>query len=275
MRKSILLLLAASILWSTGGLLIKLVNLPPLALAGYRGLFTACFLFLFVKKSAFSFSWNKALGALSYAAVTILCVAATKHTTAASAILLQYTSPIYIAILGGLLLKEKSTLRDWMMIFFVLSGMVLFFLDDIGSSNLTGNLMGALSGVAMAFNTIFMRREKEADPVQNVFWGSILTVIITSPFMSANIPGRESWTGLALLGIFQLGLAYLLYSMAIKNIPALQATLICLVEPLLNPLWVYLTIGELPGGLSILGGIIILAFVTLNSLNMKKAGNPA
>ena len=120
-----------------------------------------------------------------------------------------------------------------------------------------------------------MRREKEADPVQNVFWGSILTVIITSPFMAANIPGRESWTGLALLGIFQLGLAYLLYSMAIKNIPALQATLICLVEPLLNPLWVYLTIGELPGGLSILGGIIILAFVTLNSLNMKKAGNPA
>jgi len=273
MKKSVLLLLATSILWSSGGLLIKLVDLNPVAVAGYRALISVFFLSLFVNKSTFKFSWNKALGAISYASMTIFFVIATKTTTAASAILLQYTSPIYIAIFGGLLLKEKTSLQDWIVIFFIFSGMILFFLDEFGSINLIGNFIGVLSGVAMAFNTMFMRREKDADPLQNVFWGSILTVIITSPFMIVNIPGKESWVGLALLGIFQLGLSYLLYSIAIKDIPALQSTLICLIEPLFNPIWVYLTIGETPGMLSIIGGIIILIFVALSSIKTIKVNN--
>ena len=275
MKRSVLLLIVTSILWSTGGLLIKLVDLNSVSVAGYRGLITACFLLFFVKKSVLRFSWNKVLGAISYASMTILCVMATKATTAAGAILLQYTSPIYIAIFGGLLLKEKPNLRDWMVILFIFAGMSMFFLDGNSSNDLMGNIYGALSGVAMAFNTIFMRREKAADPLQNVFWGSILTVVITSPSMIANVPGKESWLGLALLGIFQLGLAYLLYSIAIKSIPALQATLICLIEPLLNPVWVFLTIGEIPGRLSILGGAIILVFVALSSVGTVKTNSRA
>jgi drug/metabolite transporter (DMT)-like permease len=202
--------------------------------------------------------------------MVILYVSATKATTAASAILLQYTAPIYIAMLGGWLLKEKAVLRDWIVILFVICGMVLFFLDKIGSGSLLGNLLAVFSGIAMAMNTIFMRREKDADPLENVFWGCVLTSVVTIPFMIRSIPDKNSWIGLILLGIFQLGLSYVLYAKAIKNISALQSTFLCLIEPLLNPLWVFLTIGEVPGRLSVLGGIVVLTSVTVGCIKPKK-----
>ncbi len=269
-RKSIILMFFTSILWSTGGMLIKLVDLNPIAIAGYRSIFAAILIAFFIKKSAFKFSWNKLLGAISYTAMVILFVSATKATTAASAILLQYTSPVYIAILGGWLLKEKANIRDWVVIFFVIIGMVLFFIDDISSGSLQGNILAILSGVAMAFNTIFMRREKDADPLENVFWGCILTIIVAFPFMVKHVPNMNGWVGIGLLGIFQLGLPYILYAKAIKHITALQSTFLSLIEPLLSPVWVFLTIGELPGLMSILGGIVVLASVTIGCIKPKE-----
>ena len=268
-KTSIILMFFTSILWSTGGMLIKLVDLNPIALAGYRSIFAVVLVSFFIRKSAFQFSWNKLLGAISYTAMVILFVSATKATTAASAILLQYTSPVYIAILGGWLLKEKAVLRDWGVILFVILGMVLFFMDDISSGSLQGNILAILSGVAMAFNTIFMRREKDADPLENVFWGCILTILVAIPFMVKSVPDINSWTGIGLLGIFQLGLPYILYSKAIRHITALQSTFLSLIEPLLSPVWVFLTIGEIPGLMSLLGGIVVLAAVTIGCVKPK------
>lgn len=269
-KKSIIALLSAAILGSTSGMLVKLIDLNPIAIAGYRSIFAAAVVFLFIRKFSFRMTWNKVLGAISYSSMVILYLSAVKATTAASAILLQYTAPVYIAMLGGWLLKEKAGLRDWIVILFVMAGMVLFFIDKISSGNLFGNALAVLSGIAMAMNTIFMRREKDANPLENVFWGCVLTSVITIPFMIQSVPDRNSLIGLIVLGVFQLGLSFVLYAKAIKNISALESTFISLIEPLLNPLWVFLTIGELPGRLSILGGIIVLTSVTAGCIKPKR-----
>jgi drug/metabolite transporter (DMT)-like permease len=268
--KAIVMQLSAAILWSFGGLLIKLVDLNPIAIAGIRSVITTIFIFIFLKKSALKLTWNKALGAIAYTSMVILYVSATKATTAANAIMLQYTSPIYIAIFGGWLLNEKAKLREWTTIIFVIGGMVLFFMDDMGGGSMKGNMLAVLSGIALGFNTIFMRREKDADPLENVFWGSILTVIVSIPFMFEKAPDTKGWIGLILLGIFQLGLSYVLYARAIKKITALESTFISLIEPLLNPLWVFLTIGELPGRWSVVGGMVVLVSITVSCLKPKR-----
>lgn len=269
-NRSIIMQISAAVLWSTGGMLIKLVDLSPMAIAGIRSLITTIVIFAFLKKTSLKLTLNKALGAISYTALVVLYISATKATTAANAILLQYTSPIYIAIFGGWLLNEKAKLRDWITILFIIGGMVLFFMDDIAGGSTKGNILAVLSGVALAFNTIFMRKEKDADPLENVFWGSILTILVSIPFVFQKAPSTKSWIGLILLGVFQLGFSYVLYARAIKNITALESTFISLVEPLLNPLWVFLTIGELPGKLSVVGGIIVLASVTVSCLKPKR-----
>lgn len=270
-NRAILMQLGAAVLWSTGGMLIKLVDLNPMAIAGIRSLITTVVIFAFLKRSTLKLTKNKIFGAISYTSLVVLFITATKTTTAANAILLQYTSPIYIAVFGGWLLNEKAKLRDWVTILFIVGGMILFFLDDIAGGSTKGNILAVLSGVALAFNTMFMRREKDADPLENVFWGSILTILVSIPFMFQKAPSAKSWMGLVLLGVFQLGFSYILYSKAIKKITALESTFISLVEPLLNPLWVFLTVGELPGKLSVLGGLIVLASVTVSCLRPKKS----
>lgn len=268
--KAIVMQLSAAILWSFGGLLIKLVDLSPIAIAGIRSVITTIFIFIFLKKSVLKLTWNKALGAIAYTSMVILYVSATKATTAANAIMLQYTSPIYIAIFGGWLLNEKAKLKEWTTIIFVIGGMVLFFMDDMGGGSMKGNMLAVLSGIALGFNTIFMRREKDADPLENVFWGGILTVLVSLPFMFEKAPDTKGWIGLILLGIFQLGLSYVLYARAIKKITALESTFISLIEPLLNPLWVFLTIGELPGRWSVVGGMVVLISITVSCLKPKR-----
>lgn len=273
--KAILMQISAAVLWSFGGMLIKLVDLHPIAITGIRSVIAALVILPFLKRSAFTLTRDKFFGGISYASMVLLFVSATKTTTAANAILLQYTSPIYIAIFGGWLLKEKTRLKDWITILFVIGGMLLFFIGDISGGSVKGNILGILSGVALAFNTIFMRRQKHADPLENVFWGSIITILASTPFMFRTMPSTSSWIGLILLGVFQLGLSYILYSKAIKNITALESTFISLVEPLLNPLWVFLTVGEVPTGLSMIGGIVVLVSITVNCLKPDKSGETA
>lgn len=267
---AILMQIAAAVLWSFGGMLIKLVDLHPIAITGIRSIIAVLVILPFLKKSAFKLTRDKMFGGIAYASMVLLFVSATKATTAANAILLQYTSPIYIAIFGGWLLKEKAKLRDWITILFVIGGMVLFFIGDISGGSIKGNILAILSGIALAFNTMLMRKQKDANPLENVFWGSVITILVSSPFIFTSAPSTSSWIGLILLGVFQLGFSYVLYAKAIKKITALESTFISLVEPLLNPLWVFLTVGELPTGLSIVGGLVVLASITINCIRPKK-----
>jgi drug/metabolite transporter (DMT)-like permease len=210
-------------------------------------------------KSALTWEPSQLMGAASYTGTVIMFVSATKLTTAANAILLQYTCPIYVALLGAWLLKEKTTRKDWLTIGVVFGGMALFFLDKMSAGGIAGNLLAMASGFTMALMAIFMRRQKAGDPMGSVLLGNMLTFLIGLPFMFAGFPSWSGVLGLTLMGTFQLGLSYICYSIAIKQVKALEASIITMIEPILNPVWVFLLLGETPGPWALVGGAVIVA----------------
>jgi drug/metabolite transporter (DMT)-like permease len=140
---------------------------------------------------------------------------------------------------------------------------VLFFLDDLTTGGFWGNVCAISSGATFACFVLFMRKQKDDSPVESVLLGNILTALVGLPFMFEAMPNASSWIGLVLLGVFQLGLSHALYATAIKHVTALEAILIPVIEPILNPLWVLLIVGETPGPWAFLGGLIILFSVTV------------
>ncbi|MGB9681766.1 MAG: DMT family transporter [bacterium] len=261
--RAVLFLILTAILWSLGGMLIKLVDWNPIAIAGGRSAIASLLIFMYIRHPKISWSSNQILGAIFYSATVILFVTANKLTTAANAILLQYGAPVYVAILSAPILGEKTAKADWITIFIVLLGMGIFFFDKLKPGNLLGNIIAILSGIAFALFIIFMRKQKDGSPIESVLLGNILTALIGLPFMFRSMPNRLSLIGLILLGTVQLGLSYILYSIAIKEVTALEAILIPVIEPVLNPIWVFLAIGETPGRYALIGGSIILVSVTL------------
>ncbi|MEI6079286.1 MAG: DMT family transporter [bacterium] len=264
--KPVLLLVATAVLWSLGGLLIKLIDANPLAIAGIRSLIASVVIVAFTRNIKIKLTGIKMLTALSYAGMVILFVTANKFTTAANAILLQYTAPVYVAILAALILKERTKMFDWIIIVIVLSGMTLFFFDDLTMHQKAGNLIAIASGVCMAFFIVLMRMQKDGKPVESVLLGNVLTVIIGLPFIAGHVPNVTGWLALIVAGVFQLGISYILFSIAIKKVTALEAILIPIIEPILNPIWVLLIIKEVPSTLSIIGGVIVISAVTLKCL---------
>jgi drug/metabolite transporter (DMT)-like permease len=265
--KAVLYLLATAVLWSFGGVLIKWVDLTPMAIAGWRSAIAVPLLVLCFR-SAVRITWSKyqIAGAICYAATVCLFVAATKLTSAANAILLQYTAPIYIALASAYFLNERIRWYDWSAIVVVLSGMVLFFFDTLGSGSFTGNLLAIASGVSFAGLIISLRKQKEASPLSSVLLGNLLTALVGLPFMFLKMPDMTGWAGLLLLGIFQLGLSYVFYAAAIKRVTAIEGILIPILEPVLNPVWVFLFLGEMPGQWALIGGLIIVGAVLARSL---------
>lgn len=259
--KSALLLFVTAVLWSWGGVLIKSITWHPLAIAGTRSAIASLVILLYLKKPKINWSWPQIGGALAYAGTVILFVTATKLTTAANAILLQYSAPIYVAFLGRWLLKEEVSKEDWWAVTAVLGGMVLFFFDQLQWGDLLGNLIAILSGWTFAFLTVFMRMQKDSSPLESVFLGNIFAALIGLPFVLQQLPTPGVWVNLTLLGTVQLGLSYILYSIAIKGVTALEASLIPVIEPILNPLWVFLAIGEIPGNWALVGSAIILVSI--------------
>jgi len=271
--RAVLFLILTAILWSLGGMLIKLVDWNPIAIAGARSAIASLLIFMYVRHPKISWSFNQISGAIFYSSTVILFVTANKLTTAANAILLQYGAPVYVAILSVPILGEKTIKADWITIFVVLLGMGIFFLDKLKPGNLLGNIIAILSGITFALFIIFMRKQKDSSPIESVLLGNMLTALIGLPFMFKSMPGKLSLIGLILLGTVQLGLSYILYSIAIKEVTALEATLIPVIEPVLNPIWVFLAIGETPGRYALIGGSIILASVTLRyAIPVKRQG---
>ena len=269
-RSSIFLLLLTALLWSTGGFLIKLVVWHPLAIAGGRSAIAAIVLWVFLKKPQFNWSPIQIIGALCYAATVILFVLANKMTTAANAILLQYTGPIYVALLSSWLLKERITKIDWLSIITAMFGMALFFLDSLSTEGMLGNIIAIAAGIAFAGLAISLRKQKEGSPTESILLGNILTAIIGIPFMiDSGLPNNESIIGIVLLGTIQLGLPYILYAKAIKHVTALESVLIPVLEPLLNPLWVFMAHGEKPGTWANIGGAIVLIAILGRSVLQK------
>lgn len=260
--RAIIYLICAALLWSTGGFFIKWVEWNPMAIAGARSAVGAVLIGIVLRKKDLSWSREQILCALAYAATVISFVIANKMTTAANVILLQYTAPIYVALFSFAFLKERVTALDWITTVVVFGGMVLFFMDDFDTRGLLGNILAILSGMTYAAMAMLMRRQKDGSPLSSVFLGNIITALIGFPFMFRSMPSAAGFLGITLLGTVQLGLPYILYSTAIKSVSALEAVLIPVIEPITNPIWVFLMLGEVPGKGAIAGGIIVLGAVT-------------
>jgi len=265
-HKAIVFLALSAILWSFGGLFIKLVSWNPMAIAGLRSFIAVLVLLAYVRHPRFTWSFPQMGGAIAYAVTVTLFVLATKLTTAANAILLQYTAPIYVALLGAWFLGERAEWFDWIIILILIGGIALFFLDHLTVGNLLGNGFAILSGISFACLVLFLRKQKDESPIGSIILGNLLTGLVGLPFMFESMPGALSWAGLLFLGVVQLGLSYVLYSEAIKHSTALEAILIPGIEPILNPIWVFLILGERPGKWALIGGFIVLISVTLRSL---------
>ena len=268
--KAIILLICTAILWSKGGFLIKFINWHPVAIAGGRSIIAALIMWAYVKKPKFTWSNIQIMGAVAYALTVILFVIANKLTTAANSILLQYTGPIYVALFSYWFLKEKITAIDWITILTVILGMTLFFIEKLSPDGILGNFIAILAGIAFAGLALCLRKQKDGSPLESLILGNILTGIIGLPFIiDSGIPSQQSIIALLVLGISQLGLPYILYSKAIKHVSALDAVLIPVLEPILNPLWVFLLLGESIGMWPMIGGAIIIVAITTRSILYK------
>lgn len=266
--QSVGLLLIAALCWSLAGLLFKYVEWPGLAAAGGRGIIAAVFLILFCRRKLhFTWSFVQLSAAVAYAACTVLFALANKLTTAANAILLQFTAPVWVALLGAWFLGERTRRADWITIAVVFSGLSLFLYDGLQLGNVTGQLVALASGVAFAIMTVLMRKQKDSSPLESIILGNILSFLVGLPALwSAPNLTPGGWAALAVLGTVQLGLAYLLYAYALKHVTALEAVLIPIIEPILNPIWVMLVIGEFPRPLAIAGGALVVGAVAIRAV---------
>ena len=266
-HKARLLLALTALLWSSSGLLVKITSWRPLSIFGARSLIASLVLFAYLRR--FSFRWTRwqVAGAVGYAFAQLFFIMATKLTTAANAIFLQYTAPIYIVLFGYWLLRERPQRSDWIAMPVIFTGLLLFFGDKLSLDGLYGNVLAILSGMALATMMLCMRAQKAGVPAQTILLGSILSAIIGLPFSL-----QETWipsdVGIILyLGTFQIGLASLFYSTAIKYVPALESTLILTLEPIFNPLWVFLVLGETPGQLALVGSVLVLGAITARAIS--------
>jgi len=268
-RKAVGLLLIAALGWSLAGVLFKLVDWPPLAAAGGRGLVAALFLIAVQgRRLNFRLTPLQIATAFVYAGCTVLFAVANKLTTAANAILLQYTAPVWIALLGAWFLGEKATRADWITIAISFAGMALFLYEGLQLKSLAGILVSLTSGVFFAGMILLLRKQKDSSPVEAIILGNLIGFAVGLPAMwSAGLPSAGSAGVLLVLGVVQLGLPYLLYMRAIRHVTALEAVLLPVIEPILNPIWVMLVVGERPSPLSLLGGLIVLGAVTWRAID--------
>ena len=276
----LLLVLGAAILWSTGGLFIKATHLSPFEVSFGRSLLAAITIVIFTRREGFGLNRISAITSVLYAALLILFVVATKMTTAANAIFLQYTAPVYVLILEPIFYKEKFRGRDFVTVAVCVAGMSLFFVGKLRPQDVSGNLFALASGVCFAFFFLLLRHSKarQVNRAASAIYGNLIAVVLCAPaFFGAMRRGisLEDYARLAYLGIVQIGFAYLLFTLAMaRGLRSLDAGIICYVEPVLNPIWVFLFLGERPSGWAIIGGAIIIASVIVHMLFASKSKRP-
>jgi len=273
----LLFVFAAALLWSTGGLLIKWVKLSGLELSFGRSLLAAITVAIFTRREGFGLNLVTALASLLYAALLLLFVLATKETTAANAIFLQYTAPVYLLIFEPLFYKEKFRSRDLIVVIACVLGMSLFFVGKLRPQDVTGNLLALGSGFCFACYFLLLRHTKAraVNRASSVIYGNLLLVIIAAPAALKVLPHISKFdaAGIIYLGVVQIGVAYTLFTLAMaRGVRSLDAGIVGYVEPVLNPIWVFLAIGERPSSWAILGGAIIVAAVICHMLLEARSG---
>jgi drug/metabolite transporter (DMT)-like permease len=265
-RRAIALLLLTALLWSTSGLCIKLLHWQPVSIFSARGLVASAVFLIWLRGVRLRITPSLAAGAAGYMGAQFLFILSTRLTTAANAIFLQYTAPIYVLLFGVWFLRERPLRIDWITMVVIFAGMLLFFGEDLALEGFYGNLAGVLGGVALGVMFVATRAQKDSHPAQIFLIGSCLGGVIGLPSLL-----QETWTLadatiIVYLGLVQTGLASALYSIAIRQIPALESNLILMLEPVLNPVWVFLAIGESPAPLALAGGAVVLGAIATRAI---------
>ncbi|MGI5978202.1 MAG: DMT family transporter [Oscillospiraceae bacterium] len=269
-KKAILQMLACAALWSTAGIFIKLVPWNPFVIAGWRSLIAAIVGIVYMRTQKLSFVWSRhsRLGGLSLALTMLLFVTANKTTTAANAIVLQFTTPVFIVILSALLFRKKFRPADIVTVVLTLAGISLFFFDKLSAGHQLGNVIALSSGVTFAFYYISLGDSPEGERMSAILIADAMTFLVGLPFTFTTQPeiAPVPLLFMLLLGVVQLGIPYVLLAKAAEHCPPLACCLLGAVEPLLNPLWVFLLDGEAPGPRALAGGAVVILTVTLWSV---------
>ena len=260
-------MLTAALLWSIGGIFIKLVPWNALASSGARGLLAAVVVYVYMRARGMklALSWDTLKVALALALVCISFVMANKLTTSANAIVIQYCAPVYVLLYIAFVQKKKLKPLDIAVVPVTILGIALCFLGQIGRGHLVGDLVAVASGVFFAAMFILSDGVSEETRFNGILQGQLLTALVGLPVLFATKPvfTTQAVIGILVLGILQIGVAYIFYAVAIQSAPLLTCTLLGVLEPLLNPLWVYLFAGENPGVWSLIGGLIVVTAITL------------
>lgn len=267
----VFLVVIAVFLWSTGGLFIKLTSLDAYQVTFFRSLFAAVTVLLLTRKHGLKINAFGVFASIIYALLLFLFVWATKTTTAANAIFLQYTAPIYILILAPFIIGERFRFRDLLTVVVVLGGMSLFFVGQLRLEDYQGNIAALGSGVLLGVYIMLLKHPKAEglNPVITVIYGNFLLAVLTAPTGVSAIPTMSllDWFAVVFLGVFQIGIAYILFIKGVRGgTRPLDASLIGFIEPLLNPVWVFLFVGEQPSRWAVLGGLIILATILAHTM---------
>ena len=304
-RKSIdpvFYVVAAVLLWSTGGLFIKLTTLDAYQVTFFRSLLAGLTVLILTRKNGLRINAFGLLVSCIYATLLFLFVWATKQTTAANAIFLQYTAPVYILLLAPFVIGEKFHLRDLFTVIFCIGGMSLFFVGDLSVGDYQGNLAALGSGIFLGLYIMLLKHPratgslkttysasipdghraqgsvpptsvKPINPVITVIYGNFLLALVTLPSGVVAVPLMTALdlSAVAFLGVFQIGISYILF---IKGVTGgtrpLDASIIGFIEPLLNPVWVFLFIGEAPSRWALLGGTIIITTVVVHTITQYR-----
>jgi drug/metabolite transporter (DMT)-like permease len=270
-QNALFLMVLVTLIWSANGLLIKLVDWPPMAISGLRSLFAAAALLPFIGKPSRWLSVGALAGGTAFAGALITFVIATKLTTAANAIFLQLTAPVYVALFAWWILKERISALDWIVTAVIMGGMLLFFGDNLTTEGFWGNISAILSAVCWAVFVLFYRKERDDAPLKIPLIGHVICVLTGLPFVI-----DQGWWptsgGLWIIpmGAVGAGLSFVLYTGVIRRLEAIEAVITQTIEPVFNPVWVFLVVGEKPGPWALLGGGIVLTSITLHAILRRR-----
>lgn len=271
-QSGIVAVVLAAIVWSTGGLFIKLLPFAPLTILFYRSLFAATLFAVVFRRKVLRLNGTTLLVSIFYALLMLSFVVSTKLTTAANSIFLQYTAPIYVLLLEPVLFRiPLERINIWTIVVCTL-GMVLFFLGDLQVGDMTGNWIALGSGVLLAAMLLTQRRNAPERHESSIFWGNVIMLLIGFPsFLQSTAPTPTEWTMLAFLGLIQIGVGFMLFTYGLKRVLAIEGSLLAMLEPILNPVWVFLGYGELPSRYAMLGGVVIILMLTVRTVLVERA----
>ena len=263
-KKAIAITCFVALMWSLAGFNIKMIEWSPYAIAAGRSLVAVILLAPMVLRTGFQKLERYVIGgAICYAAFNYCFITSTTLTSSAIAIMMQYTAPIYVALLSWLFLRERVGWADIISVGFVFLGMIFFFLDSNSGGSLKGNIVSIFNGITFAGISIFLRLQKDGNPALSMYLGNVISAVAGLPIMwNAGMPDTISLLFLLLAGLL-VAVSYTLYAKASTGLSALETVLIPIIDPVMNPVWVFLFLDERPGALTIVGAAVILVSVTI------------